>query len=222
MKLFNANLIAITLLLCSGNVHAIILTSFDFNDTTIADVSPTTVEAGLSVSDFSSPALGFATTTSTLFTSEGFGLQDGTDDNIAGAFAANQFFTFTIAAADPTTTFSLDAFNFDITRVANGANDFSIRSSVDNFATDIVFANQAILNGTTSAQSIDLTAPEFDNLTSIELRIVLDDRQSNSLNSSGTFIDNVELLGSVQSVPEPSSALLLALSGLTLAARRKR
>jgi len=204
--------------------QAAILASYDFNDNaldgTTLDLSASTTATFVTASDFTG-GLGFATTTVTAFTSEGLGLDNGTGQNMGNAIANNQFFAFTLTAATGT-TINLDSLVFDVGRSPNGANDFFIRSSVDMFATDIFFGNQAITQ-TVANQNIDLTASSFDGLSSIEFRIFFDDRQSNANGSNGTFVDNVVVNGTVV-VPEPSTALLLLGFGLGLSTlfRRKR
>ncbi|MGZ0709909.1 PEP-CTERM sorting domain-containing protein [Coraliomargarita sp. W4R53] len=175
------------------------------------DLSASTVAGGITAFDLTSPTLTFATNTANAFTSDGLGLADGGDDDMAGAITANQYFTFKVEA-DSGVTFDLDNLTFDVGRASRGANDYSVRSSVDSFATDLTgnvagYADNAI-SQTIAGQSIDLTAITFDGLTIIEFRIYFDDRVNNSASSSDTFIDNLILNGTV--VPEPGTYALLA------------
>jgi len=209
------------------------------------NLSPTSTDTLVSGSTFvpattaaqnADMGLGFATTTVSLFTSETLGLADGLANNIENANDNGQFFEFT-ATADSGATLDLSSLSFDIGRVANGALDFAIRSSVDGFTDDLLFANDAIavqtqaaLPSLTSTQTLDLDTAtasvdptDFDDLTSITFRIILDDRNSNSGSSSGTFIDNLTLAGTASvAVPEPSSLVVLGLGFAGLLARRRR
>jgi len=210
MNLFNTKLLTTYALLSCSSAHAITLALYDFDTPGIADVAVTTVATGISASDFSSPSLGFAPGPTSLFTNENLGLADGTG-----------FFSFTVTA-DPLFDFTLSSLEFDVTRSGNGANDFSVRSSLDNFTIDLLIGNDAILDGTVSPQTVDLSSIDFANQTEVEFIIIFDDRDGNGLSNSGTSIDNVLLQGTVQPIPEPSSSILLALGGLALASRRKR
>jgi len=221
MNLFNTKLLTTYALLSCSSAHAITLALYDFDTPGIADVAVTTVATGISASDFSSPSLGFAPGPTSLFTNENLGLADGTGDDIADAFTNGQFFSFTVTA-DPLFDFTLSSLEFDVTRSGNGANDFSVRSSLDNFTIDLLIGNDAILDGIVSPQTVDLSSIDFANQTEVEFIIIFDDRDGNGLSSSGTSIDNVLLQGTVQPIPEPSSSILLALGGLALASRRKR
>ena len=134
-------------------------------------------------------------TISDLFISEGRGLQDGTDNNISGAVDRGDFFGFTVTANEGS-LLNLTDLQFEVGRAANGAQDYAIRSSVDDFATDIAFADDAI-TATLTNQVIDLSGFAFSDLSAIELRIYFDDRVSNNGTSSATFIDTVVLNGAI-------------------------
>ena len=136
----------------------------------------------------------------TMQVAEANGLEDGTDDDIAGAIAADQYLGFTVTA-NGSNILNLDSLEFDIQRAANGPNDYSVRSSVDDFATDLTgnpigYADQGITT-TRTVQTIDLSDPSFDGLTSIEFRIYVDDRQTNNGGGSAVVFDDVVLNGLV-------------------------
>ncbi|MGJ8644105.1 MAG: beta strand repeat-containing protein [Luteolibacter sp.] len=137
----------------------------------------------------------------TMQVAEGNGLADGTDDDMAGAIAADQYLGFTVTA-NGGNVLNLDSLEFDIQRATRGCNDYSVRSSVDGFATDIPtglaagYTDQGITT-TLTVQNIDLSDPSFDGLTSIEFRIYLDDRQNNGGGASAVVFDDVVLNGIV-------------------------
>ncbi|MGJ8654797.1 MAG: beta strand repeat-containing protein, partial [Opitutaceae bacterium] len=128
--------------------------------------------------------------------SEGTGLNDGTDDNMAQAIDTHEdYFGFTITA-DPGNVLNLDNLTFDITRGTRGANDYAILTSVDGFTSSDIFL---FANGgtTTGAQDIDMSAAKFQGLSSIEIRIYLDDRENDGSGGAANTFDNVILNGTV-------------------------
>ena len=162
---------------------------------------------------------------------EGNGLADGQDDDIEGAFTANEFVQISVAAMG--STFDLTSFTFDVTRGGNGAQDYAFRASTDNGATfgaTFGFADQAISGvGNTSGapdftptaginQSVDLSA--FTGVDNFTLQIAFDDRVTNNGGGSATVLDSFVLNGEV--VPEPSSATLLGLGLAGVLLRRRR
>ena len=72
-------------------------------------------------------------------------------------------------------------------------------------------------------QTVDLSSPVFDNLSSIEFRVVYDDRFANIDNRSITALDTFTVNGSVVSaVPEPSAIAVLALGSVGMLVRRRK
>tara|TARA_Y100000385_G_scaffold263928_1_gene296861 strand:+ start:1089 stop:1703 length:615 start_codon:yes stop_codon:yes gene_type:complete len=199
----------------------VVIASYEFTGTSAAEVSPTTEYAGVSASDFSSPVFTFSTNTNNLQTADGLGLADGSGNDMAGAVTTQQYFTFTITA-DSGYAFDLDNLTFDIGRGLRGAKDYAVRSSVDSYVDNIVFADNAI-DQTPEGQDINLYDSAYNGLTSIGFRIYLDDRRNNSASASETFIDNVVLNGTVSAIPEPSAyaAILGCLALAIVIVRRK-
>jgi len=210
MKTFSLVVTAATLS-CGSYAFAEVIASYDFTTPAGAPFSQNEVTAEangddsfeVDISDANVLAGGFTSgegvdpivrrSSGTLFASETSGISDGTDNNIGGAVTAGDYFGFTVTA-NSGFTLNLTSFEFVIARENNGTQDYAVRSSVDNFATNIVFEDQVSFV-TPMLQSIDLSAPEFQGLPSIELRIYFDDRLSNTSNSSGVFIDDVVLNG---------------------------
>ena len=217
--IFSALFLGLTTL--STHAQTVVIASFEFTGTSAAEVSPTTEYAGVSASDFSSPVFTFSTNTNNLQTADGLGLADGSGNDMAGAVTTQQYFTFTITA-DSGYAFDLDNLTFDIGRGLRGAEDYAVRSSVDSYVDNIVFADDEI-DQTPAGQDINLYDSAYNGLTSIGFRIYLDDRRNNSASASETFIDNVVLNGTVSAIPEPSAyaAILGCLALAILIVRRK-
>ena len=138
----------------------------------------------------------------------------------SGAFSAsswshdgldvNDYFTFSLTP-DPGFELSISGLQLDERRSATGIHDWSLRSSLDTFATDIGTAFSLPDNTSYRRdQSIDLSGGLFDDLTStIEFRFY----GYNAESSSGTWrLDNVDLFGVITPVPEVSGTTWIALS----------
>ena len=159
--------------------------------------------------------------TDVMFASEGQGMSDGGVDDMQGAVAAGDYFGFTVNA-DVGFELGLTSLTFDIGRALRGTQDYAVRSNVDGFAENIVFANDVIPLDTLAPQLVDLSGAAYQGLESIELRIYFDDRVNNSPSSSATYIDNVQLNGDVTAIPEPSSSIILGLAAALSVLRRRR
>ena len=125
-----------------------------------------------------------------------------------GGLDVDDYFTFSLTP-DPGFKLSLTELQVDERRSGTGIRDWSLRSSLDVFATDIGTAFSVPDNTSTrSDQSIDLTGGLFDELTSaIEFRIF----GYNAEAGSGTWrLDNVELFGTITPVPEVSGTIWIA------------
>ena len=105
----------------------------------------------------------------------------GRDNDLPGAITAGDFVSVTLAANDGF-ALDLESLTFVVSQVQNGAQDYAVFSDVTGFgaADAIAFGDNAIPTGpiTTAGalQTIDLSSTVFDNLSSIEFRVVYDDR----------------------------------------------
>ena len=233
------NLMIGSLLVTSVVSQGAILVQYNFDDDTThkdADVLATNLsEGGPTSPDFADTV----TVEANLFAAEGQGVEDGTDDDMPGAWSSGQYWEFSVTA-DAGFSFDLDTLTFDIGRAGNGTNDWAIRTSVDGFAADVEYRNQGTLgnvtgqtvnfntfadtgmSGTSGGGEGAFTAGQFDGLSTITIRIAYDDRQGNSGTGSATRMDNWTVNGTVIAVPEPSSTALLGLGGLALILRRRK
>lgn len=128
---------------------------------------------------------------------------------LTAAITGNDFFTFTLT---PTAGNSISFTNlvFNGQRSSSGPTTFSIRSSVDSFATEID-------SSTVAGKTVDLSGATFQNRTvATEFRFF----GFGATATTGTgSINDFTFNGSV--VPEPSTALLGALGMLGLLRRRR-
>ncbi|NTW54873.1 MAG: PEP-CTERM sorting domain-containing protein [Chlorobaculum sp.] len=127
---------------------------------------------------------------------------------------ANSYFTFTL---DANPGYKVNFTNFVYTGQAGNAGNaptsFAFRSSVDGFVADI---GSPTATGTT----IDLSAPQFQNLTNpIEFRFY----GYNAAGTSGRYsINNYTFNGTVAAVPEPASIALLGVGSLLMGGYLRR
>jgi autotransporter-associated beta strand protein len=180
--------------------HAEVIASYDFNGGSFSDVANAT---GVDAQDvYFGPGATLVAGVDVAQAAEGQGISDGTGDDMAGAYAAGDYYTFTVTADDGY-TLNLDTLSFDIWRALRGCQDFAIYCSVDNFASQIVFENDYITQ-TWQPYTLDFSTVTngFDTLTNVTFHIVIDDRANDSTYSSATAIDNLSLTGTIASESE--------------------
>jgi hypothetical protein len=173
----------------------------------------------------SGAAAGISTSSGTAFIRS-----SGTGTDAAAAATDDDFFSFTVAAANSGDVLNLSSLTFNLVpsnqSTANPVN-FTSNVLVSAGSTEIGTAGRTVgnTNGAPSSAgdlvSFDLSAPEFQNLGQVTLRFAFFDLQTDG-NSFINRLDNVVLNGTVAAaVPEPT---MLALAPLALAAmvRRRR
>ena len=205
-------------------LEAATIVGFSIDDT--AGLTANTLATGVTSTDLTSPAwtLGIANN-DFINIPESAGMQDGTADNMDGAFTAGQFLEFEISTTS--SPFQLDELQMTLERGSQGPQDYGVRISTDGFAggnSDTGLAafnlsfNQAVTT-TAALETIDLSVLTLVPATDITFRIAYDDRINNTTSSSaGRFYD---IAVTASAVPEPSSfaALILGFAGMLI---RKR
>jgi hypothetical protein len=132
-------------------------------------------------------------------------------------------YTFTLT---PTEGFvlNLSQLQIPLLRTGAGPGQVAVRSSLDNFATNIAAPFTPPTGSSPSTYTVDLTAPGFQNLTSPITFHVYGYNANNSVGSL-RFYPSTVVTGTVTPVPEPALALSAAavaagLAGLYRRARR--
>jgi len=112
-------------------------------------------------------------------------------------------------------TLNLERLDLNYRRSGNGPSNFAVRSSLDNFTSDL----RAFTLGSAdlTPDSISLTSPAFDNLTtSVEFRFY----GWNANNANGSFaIADFNYFGAAAPVPEPGLGLLAVVALLAMGHR---
>ncbi|MBV9008127.1 MAG: PEP-CTERM sorting domain-containing protein [Verrucomicrobia bacterium] len=158
-----------------------------------------------------------------------FTLSSDTSSTEAGAVTNNNYYTFTLT---PNAGIVLDLtsltfrYALDNSGGSTGFNaTYFVRSSIDNFATDVGSVPASAGKGKTTAfttANIDLTASQFQNLSSaVTFRIYIYDNSNTTTQQD--LLDDVIVNGSLALVPEPSTYAMMGLGiGLLAAAQRFR
>ena len=213
--------------LFAAPAHAAVIAQYPFNDSTL---SSTDTEPNSTAGNF----LGTSRTDWGYSSSGGnvFVLSRATTDSQANAIDADDYWSFTVTP-DTGYLMNLTTITFDTihnataggTEDANATMSVFLRTSVDNYASDVgdIFTNAW---NTTTPRSVDLSGLDFQSITAATtFRLyVFDSGTDNPRN--GSRLDNVVLNGDVVVIPESSSVLLvgLAFAGLGLSGllRRRR
>lgn len=212
---------------CSASsLSAAVIASYDLGLAGANTFNATTTETGVSNSALSNGSL------STFITNEDLGYPVGsnpviqaaptgtTNINAALAVANDSYFSFTVTP-DAGQTVDLSNLTFNAARGGSSgtARGYAVRSSVDGFAADLGTADLATVRPTWTSVDIDLSAADFDALTTATtFRIYV---YSNSPARSVEF-DDIVLNGDISAIPEPSGLALLLLGAASFSARRRR
>jgi len=140
-------------------------------------------------------------------------------DTLVGAsldIATSTYFSFTITP-DVSTSFEITSIGFGTRSTTNGPQAWTLRSSADSFATDLVTPGTLSNNSTWTYVTAALSSP-FSAVAATEFRLygyAVDAPQS--FVSNTWRIDDVQ----VQVVPEPTALMMLAVGAACLAGRRR-
>lgn len=135
------------------------------------------------------------------------------------ALSGNDYFTFTITPAGGF-QLNLTSITFDSAVFGNITATFFVRSSVDNFTTDLGTVTTSSTTFTNT--NISLTGAPFQNVTtSLSFRLYVFDNQDNG--NRGGLLDNIVLNGVTILIPEPASwATFMVGAGVLVASQRFR
>lgn len=169
------------------------------NETSFA---PDAQPSGAFVSDMSRGSGISPSSTSGTFNSSGWTTSSGID--------ANDYYTFSIAP-DANYSLSVSSLTLDERRSGTGIRNWSVRSSLDDFGSDLSFFSVPDDTLTRIAQSTAFGSA-FESLSSaVEFRFYGFGAES----GAGTWrIDNVQVNGTLTAVPEPEEYAMLASLGL--------
>jgi MYXO-CTERM domain-containing protein len=186
--------------LLSGVAHAQVV-QFNFD---AGNASPSFTDPGVSVTQ---AAVGFTPE----FTASQF-RAPAAEIDASTPVATTDYFGFTVTPTVGGTKLNLTSLTFDIGRVFTGNYpvNWSVFSSVDGFASSIASGSVSTGTGLLTGQNIDLSAPAYQDLTSVEFRVAFGDGNNGANNR--ILLDDLTLNGSV--VPEPHEYAAMAALGL--------
>jgi hypothetical protein len=110
--------------------------------------------------------------------------------NLTQAVSNNEYFQFTISSLS-----ALNYVRFSFDMVKHGFNSFAgmtLRSSVDNYVSDLATVTDSTAQGIYSGEADLLSVAMFSNLTSVTFRLYLYDGYSGT-NNRRLGIDNIEI-----------------------------
>ena len=142
----------------------------------------------------------------------------------AAAVATNNFFQFTVTPTDGA-SYNATSLEFIWDRSGTGPSSVALRTSIDNFATDV--GSLTGLTGSTSTVRT-LTISGVSNVSSATTFRLYGYNAGGATGTAGfdtgTNAPNVSFNGDITAVPEPSSIALVSLMGCTalMAAYRRR
>lgn len=142
----------------------------------------------------------------------------GSSTTPAAAVTGNKYFEFTVTP-EAGYQFTLDSIGFDVTRGGGSTpRGYLLRSSVDNYATDLAGGDLLTARPTYTPVAVTLGSTYADLTTPVTFRFY------NYAPAAGNSIDydNLSLSGTVTAVPEPSVFAMAALGGLALLLTSRR
>lgn len=145
---------------------------------------------------------------------------------LSGTFDASTSTYYTVTLT-PAAGFAIRVsdFDFGVRSITNGASGYVLRSSIDNYASDILPTVGSITPTTASAWSYkNNTFPAVTATSSspVTLRLYMFGAIGNNAGTVNTRIDDVSIVATAVAIPEPSYVFaVICLSGLLLANRRR-
>ena len=145
---------------------------------------------------------------------------------LSGTFdaTATTYYTVTLTPA-PGFAIRVSDFDFGVRSVTNGASSYTLRSSIDNYQTDILPSVGSITPTTLSAWAYKnntfspITATDS---TPVTLRLYMFGAIGNNAGTVNTRIDDVSIVATAVAIPEPSCVFtVICLGGFFLANRRR-
>ncbi len=122
------------------------------------------------------------------------------------AVSGNDYFTFTLTPAGGF-ALNLTSLTFDSAIFGNITATFFVRSSADNFVSDLGITTTTLTGFT--GTNISLTGSAFQNVTApLTFRVYVFDTADNG--NRGDLLDNIIINGSVVLIPEPSTGITFA------------
>jgi hypothetical protein len=199
------------------------LTSYQFSDVTTSSGTSSAGDSSYLGAVFSSfTAVGTSANSNAMgrfsFTNQPLGASNGSDV-FTGGIDLSKYYEFTVSPV-PSYTINLQTIKFTLQRSGTGIRQYSVRSSLDNFSTNL---SASISPGNSDLSVVNIPQPNIfqvsDSTTSAEggTTITLDSRfyavpgpvrfriyGYNGESSVGTFsVDNVAIVGSVESARVP-------------------